>query len=103
MDVTVLAIPDCPGVALLEDRLAAAAAGLPGIRVSHRVITGEAEAESAGMHGSPTLLVGGTDPFAVPGQSPGLACRLYPQDDGSLAVVPPVGELRRVLTEAEPE
>jgi hypothetical protein len=37
MDVTVLAIAGCPGAALLEDRLAAMAVGLPGIRVSRRV------------------------------------------------------------------
>ncbi len=100
MDVTVLAIAGCPGAALLEDRLAVAADGLPGIRVCRQVIASEAEAAAAGMIGSPTLLVGGADPFAVPGQQPGLACRLYRQDDGSLAPAPPAGELRRVLTEA---
>lgn len=98
MEVKVLAIAGCPGAALLADRLAAAADGLPGIRVSLQVIASEAEAAAAGMRGSPTLLVSGTDPFAVPGQQPGLACRLYRQDDGSLAPAPPVGNLRRALT-----
>jgi hypothetical protein len=102
MEVTVLAIAGCPGVALLEDRLAVAAAGLPGIQVSRRVIASEAEAAAAGMRGSPTLLADGADPFAAPGRQPGLACRLYRQDDGSLAPAPPVGELRRVLTQAGP-
>ena len=98
MDVTVLAIADCPGAALLEDRLAAMAAGLPAIRVSRLVIANEAEAAAAGMHGSPTLLVGGADPFVVGSEQPGMACRLYRQDDGSLAPAPPEEELRRVLT-----
>jgi hypothetical protein len=99
MDVTVLAIVGCPGAALLEDRLAVVVAGQPGIRVSRRVIASAAEAAAAGMCGSPTILVGGADPFAVvPGQEPGLACRLYRQDDGSLAPAPTAGELRRVLT-----
>lgn len=101
MEVTVLAIAGCPGTALLEDRLAVAAAGLPGIRVSRRVIASAAEAAVAGMSGSPTILVGGADPFAVPGQEPSLACRLYRQDDGSLAPAPSAGELRRVLTTAD--
>jgi hypothetical protein len=99
-DVTVLAIAECPGAALLEERLAVAAAGLPGIRVSYRVIASEAEATAAGMSGSPTLLADGTDPFAIPGQEPALACRLYRQDNGALAPAPSVGQLRRVLTRA---
>lgn len=96
--MTVLAIPGCPGAALLEERLADAIRGLPGVRITRRVVTGQAEAEEAGMHGSPTLLVGGADPFAQAGQQPALACRLYHQDDGSLAPAPPASELRRVLT-----
>jgi hypothetical protein len=101
MDVKVLAIAGCPGAALLEDRLTAMAAVLSGIRVSRRVIASEAEAAVAGMCGSPTFLVGGVDPFAVPGEQPGMACRLYRQDDGSLAPAPSAAELRRVLTRAD--
>jgi hypothetical protein len=97
VDVTVLAVPDCPGATLLEERLAAVASGFPGMRVTRRVITAEAEAAEAGMRGSPTLLIDGTDPFARPGQQPALACRLYQQDDGSLAPVPPARQLRLVL------
>jgi hypothetical protein len=100
VDVTVLAIPGCPGAVLLDERLAAVASGLPGVRVARRVIADGAEAAEAGMHGSPTLLVDGTDPFAQAGRQPGLACRLYQQDDGSLAPAPPASELRRVLTPA---
>ena len=100
MDVTVLAIPGCPGAALLEERLAAAVRGLPGVRVTRRVITSQAQAAGAGMRGSPTLLVDGADPFAGPGQQAGAACRLYRQDDGSLAPAPPAAELHRILTQA---
>jgi hypothetical protein len=100
VDVTVLAVPDCPGAVLLEERLAAVASGMPGVRVTRRVITGEAAAVAAGMHGSPTLLVNGADPFARPGQQPALACRLYEQDDGSLAPAPTAGQLHRALSQA---
>src|SRR5262245_8952244 len=55
VEVTVLVIAGCPGAALLDERLAAAAASLPGIRVSLRVIADEAEAAATGMRGSPTL------------------------------------------------
>jgi hypothetical protein len=50
------------------------------------------------MHGSPTLMVDGADPFARPCQQPALACRLYRQDDGSLALAPTVGQLYLALT-----
>jgi hypothetical protein len=102
VELTVLAIPDCPGAALLEERLAAATRGLPGVRVTRLVITGQAQAVKASMHGSPTLLVDGTDPFARPGQQAALACRLYQQDDGSLAPAPPASELHRVLSTSLP-
>jgi hypothetical protein len=100
VDVLILAIAECPGAALLAGRLETALDGLVDVHVSYRVISSEAEASAAGMRGSPTLLADGTDPFAGPGGAPGLACRLYPQEDGSLAGAPSVGELRRVLTGA---
>jgi hypothetical protein len=31
---------------------------------------------------SPTILINATDPFAVPGEPPVLACRHYPTEDG---------------------
>jgi hypothetical protein len=43
--------------------------------IRHRVVTDEREAAEAGMHGSPTLLIDGVDPFAQPGpgqRSPGI-------------------------------
>jgi hypothetical protein len=100
VDVLILSIAGCPGAALLAGRLEAALDGIAGVNVTYRVITSEAEASAAGMRGSPTVLADGSDPFAGPGDTAGLACRLYPQDDGSLAGAPSVGELRRVLTGA---
>jgi hypothetical protein len=100
VEAIILVIADCPGAALMEERLAAAASGIPGVRVTRQVISSEAEAAKAGMRGSPTLLIDGVDPFARPGEQEGLACRLYQQDDGSLAPAPTAGQLRRALTRA---
>jgi hypothetical protein len=50
------------------------------------------------MHGSPTLLVDGSDPFAAPGEPPSLSCRLYRDASGRIGPVPSVEELRRALT-----
>ncbi len=102
MELTVLAVPDCPNVSLLEERLAGALAGRPGVRLTRRVIADEGEAARWGMRGSPTLLVNGRDPFPAPGSGPALACRLYPAAHGRLEGAPAVAALRQALDQAEP-
>ena len=97
MDVTVLAVPGCPNVALLEQQLARVLEGRPGVTVSRQVIADEAEAASRGMHGSPTILVNGADPFAEPGQSASMSCRLYRGSDGRISGVPSAGQLRQAI------
>jgi hypothetical protein len=89
MELEVLAVEKCPHVAEFEERLTVALAGIEGAAICRRAIASEAEAVAAGMHGSPTLLVDGIDPFAAPGQPTSLSCRL---------ALPSVEELRRVLT-----
>ena len=44
MHLTVLAVPGCPNVSVLDDRLAAVLEGRPGVSVSHEVISSEADA-----------------------------------------------------------
>lgn len=68
MEVTVLTVPHCPNAALMDERLATAVSGLAGVGVTRRVVGDEQQAAALGMRGSPTLLIGGTDPFADPGQ-----------------------------------
>ncbi len=75
MELIVLTVPACPNAAAFETRLTAALAAHPGAIVHRREIADEREAADAGMHGSPTLLINGTDPFAAPGQPPSLSCR----------------------------
>jgi hypothetical protein len=96
----VLAVPGCPNASVLEQRLAEALAGMPAVPVTRRVIADADEAARWGMHGSPTLLVNGHDPFAVPGAAPALACRIYPGEAGRREAVPTVAALRRVLEQA---
>jgi hypothetical protein len=97
MELTVLAVPDCPNALALEQRLA----GRTDVTVTRRVIADLAEAARWGMHGSPTLLVDGRDPFAVPGTVPAVACRLYRGDNGRVEGAPAVPAPRRVLEQAE--
>jgi hypothetical protein len=107
MHLTVLAVPGCPNTPVLEDRLAAVLEGRAGVSVSYQLISDEADAARWGMHGSPTLLIDGVDPFAEPGQPPSMSCRLYRDDDGQATGAPSTGQLRQViertqLEEAEP-
>ena len=100
MELMVLAVPDCPNAPVLEQRLAEVLAGRPDVTIQRRVIADMAEAAKWGMHGSPTLLVDGADPFAAPGGGPAVACRLYRSEDGRLDGAPTVEALRRVLEQA---
>jgi hypothetical protein len=100
MELVLLTVPGCPNAAPFEERLAAALAEHPAAVVRRRVVGDEREAAEAGMHGSPTLLVDGIDPFATPGQPPSLSCRLYRDASGRAGPVPSAQELRRVLTAA---
>lgn len=95
----VLSAPGCPNVPLLEQRLDEALAGRPAVRV-RRVIASADEAARCGMRGSPTLLVNGYDPFAVPRTVPALACRIYQGDGGRPEGAPAVEALRRALDHA---
>jgi hypothetical protein len=97
MELILLTVPDCPNAAVFEARLAAALAGRPGAVVRRREVADEREAAQAGMCGSPTLLINGADPFAVPGQVPGLACRLYRDAAGRPAGAPSVEAMRQAV------
>jgi len=100
MDLTVLAVPGCPNAPVLEDRLAVVLDGRTGVSVAHQVVSDESEAARWGMHGSPTLLIDGTDAFAEPGQAAGLSCRLYRDEDGQLSGAPSVKQVQQAIERA---
>ncbi|MFD4439973.1 organomercurial lyase [Nocardia sp. NPDC058519] len=101
MRLEILQVPDCPNVAVLEDRIRRAVAGRPvDIEIVHRIVDDAEQAVSAGMTGSPTLLVDGRDPFATAASVPSLSCRLYPSPTG-LDGAPTVSALRAALEAAE--
>jgi hypothetical protein len=97
MDLTVLAVPGCPNVMLLEERLAQMIEGRRDVTVSRQVITDEDAAASWGMHGSPTLLVDGIDPFAEPEPQTSVSCRLYRDGSGRADGAPSVSHLRQAI------
>jgi hypothetical protein len=97
MELTLLTVPACPHATAFEERLAVALAGHPGAVVRRREVTDERQAAKLGMHGSPTLLIDGIDPFAGPDQAPSLSCRLYRDEAGLAGGAPSVQALRQVL------
>lgn len=94
-------VPGCPNRHLAEVRLRQALddAGLAGTGFTTRVIGDQAEAEQSGFTGSPTILTDGRDPFAEPGASPSVACRIYRTPHG-LAGAPGPDQLRQALRAA---
>jgi hypothetical protein len=96
MKLTILHVPDCPNVATLHDRLTQAI-GPDEFELTLRLVDSEELAAALGMTGSPTLLVDGVDPFAEPGRSTGVSCRLYRDEAGHLAGAPSAAQLRQAL------
>jgi hypothetical protein len=91
----VLHVPGCPHAAVLVARLVHL---LPSpAEVEHWVVRDHDEAVTLGMHGSPSLLIDGVDPFAVPDQPASLSCRLYRDENGSLASAPSLVQLHQAL------
>jgi hypothetical protein len=97
VDIELLYVPDCPNRDTARRHLDAAIAeqGLAAV-VREREVASQAEADRFGMNGSPTIRVGGRDPFAGPDARPSLSCRLYHGEHGASGV-PTVAQLSAVL------
>lgn len=100
MELTLLTVADCPNATVFQQRLGIALTAYPDAVLRHRVVADEAEAVEAGMAGSPTLLIDGADPFAVPGQVAGLCCRIYRDEAGHPAGAPSAAAIQKALRKA---
>jgi hypothetical protein len=98
MHIEVLYFDGCPHWEGAEARLRDALQRLErsDVVISHRQVRSEAQARELEFRGSPTILVDGRDPFAVPDAPVGLSCRLYPTDAG-LRGLPSVEQLIEAL------
>ena len=87
----------CPSWQTARANLEAAAHRMGAeVEVSLEQVETLREAERLHFTGSPTLLLEGVDPFAVPGARPALACRVYATPKG-LAGSPTVDQLTSIL------
>jgi hypothetical protein len=102
MRITVLTVPDCPNAPVVEERIARALDGRAA-EVQLVEVADEEQAARLGMTGSPTVLIDGVDPFAVPAARPSVSCRLYREPGGAVDGAPSVAELRHVLRTTEGE
>ena len=100
--ITILHTPDCPNVALLRQRLTDALARIPGPapRVVVEEVTDPDEAGRRDFHGSPALLIDGSDPFAGPTSKPAFACRAYRTEAG-IEGAPSVDQIVAALAAAD--
>jgi hypothetical protein len=99
--IEILTVPGCPNGPVLTQRLATVLGDNPEVPVVQRSVADSDEAARRGMHGSPTLLIDGLDPFADPDTPASLSCRLYRAPDGTQQGAPSVQDLRRVLYDAD--
>ena len=76
MEVRILYFDDCPNVGLAEERVRDLAAGDPEIRVARQRVADPADAAAAGLHGSPTILIEGVDPFVEAGTGASWDCQV---------------------------
>jgi hypothetical protein len=99
MDVQVLYFDGCPNWTVVDERLRTALTrlGREYEPIEHVLVETPEDAERLGFIGSPTVFVGGRDPFAKGGESFALACRLYSTPEGS-AGSPTVDQLVEALS-----
>lgn len=95
--VDILYVTGCPNLAAARARVREALqdAGVSAVVEEVEIIT-QADAHQFGMHGSPTILIDGHDPFRL-ADEPSLACRLYRTAD-TVEGAPTVAELVGVLS-----
>jgi len=96
MEITLQYFDGCPNWTITAERLATIAQAHPDMTVTRQLVETPEEAEAIGFHGSPSILVNGTDVFADPSAPVGLACRIYATPDG-FAGAPTLDQLRAAI------
>ncbi|GAB3529346.1 thioredoxin family protein [Arthrobacter monumenti] len=96
MNITVQYFDGCPNWMIAAERLQLLAGERPNIVLGYQLIDTVDEAEQAGFHGSPTILIDGVDAFGDASAPVGLACRRYMTEAGPKGA-PSLTQLRDAL------
>ena len=80
VEIRILYFEGCPHAELARERVSALLRDPETIHM--QLIDSPDDAVREGMHGSPTILVDGIDPFASPGTAASWSCRIYQTPDG---------------------
>ncbi|MGE3194640.1 MAG: thioredoxin family protein [Microbacteriaceae bacterium] len=99
MEIVLQYFDGCPNWKVAQERLDLIAAERPDIVVSRQLVETLDHAEQLGFHGSPSIIIDGSDPFADPDTGVGLGCRIYRTPDG-LAGAPSLEQLRAAVSRA---
>lgn len=101
MKITVQYFEGCPHWKVADRRLANVLQGLDSHKftVEYQSIESPEMAERVGFRGSPTILVGGRDPFATGTEPTGMSCRVFLTENGAEGA-PTEAQLREVLEES---
>jgi hypothetical protein len=98
LKVTIQYFDGCPHWRVADARLQRALRDLSrsDVIVEYELIESPEHAARVGFRGSPTILVGGRDPFATAAEQVGMMCRVYGTDEGRQGA-PTESQLRRVF------
>lgn len=100
VQIDILHVPDCPNLEVARSRVHTALARARIEAAIRAVEVGSIDAAvGAGMTGSPTILIDGTDPFAQAHADPSVSCRLYRTEQG-LDGAPSVEQLTEAVRAA---
>lgn len=99
MKVTLLYFDACPHWTVADGHLRTLAADDPELVIERHIVDMVDAAEVPGFQGSPSIIVNGVDPFAVPADPVGLSCRMYHTPNG-IAGSPTLDQLRTVIAAA---
>src|SRR4051794_31193975 len=101
MHIEILHVPGCPNLELARWRVATALERT-GTAASVRavVVADRGTADELGMHGSPTIIIDGTDPFDSGPAEGSMSCRLY-WTGGRLGGAPGLPELIEAIAAAQ--